>query len=268
MSADEASTTPADRHAPDFEAQRRTAQRDRDEARADRERAAAHLADAYRDDLTGALSRRPGRECLEREITRAHAARTSLTVAYADVDGLKRVNDQRGHAGGDRLLRQVGAALINNLRPYDLVIRDGGDEFVCALIDSSREDAERTMQRVLEELARYDPPAGCSVGYAELQRDDTLESLLERADKAMYLTRQPTRDHTSRPTDSRPQVSCVDCDELMSIHIEATSDTGSRSYMATCPTCRLGVRVSVPGLSSRRSGHESVDRVINLTDRT
>ena len=269
MSANEASTPPAaDQHPPSFEDERHSARRDRDEARADRARAAAHLADAYRDDLTGALSRRPGRECLEREIARALAARASLTIAYADLDGLKRVNDQRGHAGGDRLLRQVGAALINNLRPYDLVIRDGGDEFICALIDSSREEAEQIMTRVLEEVERYDPLASLSVGYAELQRDDTLESLVERADKAMYFTRQSTRDDTSLPTDGRPRVSCLHCDERMNLQIETTIDTGSRSYTASCRTCRLGVRVSVPGRSSRFTGHENVDRTINLTDRT
>ena len=58
---------------------------------------------------------------------------SSLAAAFVDVDKLKAVNDSRGHAAGDRLLIEVVEALRSNLRPYDLVIRCGGDEFVCVM---------------------------------------------------------------------------------------------------------------------------------------
>ena len=54
-------------------------------------------------------------------------------VAFIDVDGLKAVNDRRGHADGDELLRGVVQCVKRNLRPYDFIMRFGGDEFVCVL---------------------------------------------------------------------------------------------------------------------------------------
>ena len=249
-------------------AESRAAQADRDEARADRERAAAHLARAYRDDLTGALSRRPGRECLEREITRAHAARTPLTVVFADVDGLKRVNDQRGHASGDHLLHAVGAALVNNLRPYDIVIRYGGDEFVCALIDSSPDDARRTLQRVHEQIVRHHPLARLSVGYAALRAGDTLDPLLERADNDMYQRRQHQRDQSARPATTQPRVDCLHCNQPMNLEPCDAYALPNPSYAATCPTCRHSIRLSVPAPPSRFPGHETVEPRITLPNRT
>ena len=228
------------------EADRRTAQRDRADARADRERAAAHLARAYRDDLTGVLTRRPGRECLERAIARAQAAPTPLTLAYADVDGLKAANDQQGHASGDRLLHAVGRALLDNLRPYDIVIRYGGDEFVCALIDCSPETAVRTMDRVLEQLSQHEPPGRLSVGYAHLRVHDTLDRLLARADKAMYRSRQAARAPLSHPPQAWPDLSCLTCSTRMELQLDVTTNTPRPSCTASCPSCRHRVLLSGP----------------------
>ena len=254
--------------APGQHAEDRSAQRDRDAARADRERAAEHLARVYRDDLTGALTRRPGREGLEREVNRAHESGTPLALAYADVIGLKRVNDQHGHASGDLLLRAVGEALINNLRPYDIVVRYGGDEFVCALVDSSRDDAARSMQRVMEQLARHDPLAGLSVGYAELRPDDSIDHLVERADNDMYVSRQRTLDLSSQPANGAPQISCLHCDQRMDLRVDAGSTAQNRRYTATCPACRRSVRLNVPETRSRFSSDHAVEPVIALPDRT
>jgi diguanylate cyclase (GGDEF)-like protein len=242
----------------------RAAQRDRDDARADRERAAVHLAQAYRDDLTGTLTRRPGRACLEREISRARAARTPFTLAFADVDGLKHVNDHSGHASGDRLLQAVGAALLDNLRPYDIVIRYGGDEFVCALLDSSPDDAQRIMTRVQDQLARHDPPVRLSVGYADLRPDDSLDHLLQRADRAMYLTRTGPQGRGTPSTRAWPEMSCVPCNERMDVHIDTSSDLGGT---ATCRTCGHSIRLR-PAHSPVRHRVNAVEPVITLTDRT
>ncbi len=84
---------------------------------------------ASTDDLTGLLRRGAGLALLEREIDRSRRTETRLVVAFVDVDGLKRVNDELGHAAGDRLLSDVAAVLRSRLRSYDLVMRWGGDEF-------------------------------------------------------------------------------------------------------------------------------------------
>ena len=242
----------------------RAAQRDRDDARADRQRAAAHLAQAYRDDLTGALTRRPGRACLEREIRQARKAGTPLTLAFADVDGLKHVNDHSGHANGDRLLQAVGAALLDNLRPYDIVIRYGGDEFVCGLIDSSPDDAQRTMARVQDHLAMHDPPARLSVGYADLRPDDSLDQLLQRADSAMYLTRTHPQRRGASGTAAWPKMICVPCEGRMELHVDRTSVLRAT---ATCRACGHSIRLRIAATPARHTPRAD-ETVITLTDRT
>ena len=242
----------------------RAAQRDRDDARADRERAAAHLAQAYRDDLTGALTRGPGREYLEREMSHARVAGTPFTLAFADVDGLKQVNDHSGHVNGDRLLQAVGAALLDNLRPYDIVIRYGGDEFVCALIDSSPDDARSIIARVQDQLARHDPPARLSVGYADLRSDDSLDQLLQRADSAMYLTRTHPQRRGAAGTAAWPQTSCLACNDRMDVRVDPTSDSAAT---ATCRACGHSIRLRLAQSPARREAHNG-EPVINLTDRT
>src|SRR6202165_791873 len=105
---------------------------------------------AAMDDLTGTLRRGTGLTALQREIARAHrVGGDGIVVAFMDVDGLKHVNDTAGHAAGDQLLREVAAAIRERGRSYDLVFRYGGDEFVCALVDVTLEQAQRTVVDIL-----------------------------------------------------------------------------------------------------------------------
>jgi len=103
---------------------------DRHSAALDRLDASDTLHVAYHDSLTGVLVRSAGREQLNQCVDRARRASEPLIVAYVDVDHLKDVNDQRGHAAGNQLLRQVARCLRNGLRSYDIIVRYGGDEFV------------------------------------------------------------------------------------------------------------------------------------------
>ena len=141
------------------------------------------------DDLTGILRRGTGLTALQREIARAHrVGGQGIVVAFMDVDGLKHVNDSAGHAAGDQVLRDVAAAIRKRVRPYDVVFRYGGDEFVCALVDVTLEQARRTIVDI-EDSVRSRSGHSFSVGFASVGADDTADSVLERADSALYLER-------------------------------------------------------------------------------
>jgi diguanylate cyclase (GGDEF)-like protein len=154
-------------------------------------------SEAALDDLTGALRRGVGLRLLQAEIDRVRRAQSELVVAFVDVDGLKRVNDERGHAAGDQLLRQVADTLRRRLRSYDLVIRYGGDEFVCAMSGVGAELAGAKLALISAELNGMDGRPAISAGLAELDTDpdlhDTAATLVARADAALYQGRDRRR---------------------------------------------------------------------------
>ena len=130
---------------------------------------------------------------LEREIARSRRTREPLALAFVDVDRLKGINDAPGHAAGDRMLLEVARTLKAKLRGYDLIFRYGGDEFVCALAGLHVDDASTRMSLVQATLSDGSEHGSVSVGVAELQDDDSLESLMARADGALYLMRHQER---------------------------------------------------------------------------
>src|ERR1700674_4886055 len=136
------------------------------------------------DELTGVLRRAAGISVLDREVARARRQKVPLTVAFLDVDGLKEANDKRGHKAGDELLRGLSTILRGSLRAQDLVLRYGGDEFVCALPDTVA-DAGRAKLSWIQTEAQS-KGIGFSVGGAQLERSDDVVSLLGRADAEMY----------------------------------------------------------------------------------
>ena len=173
-------------------AERAEAMRQRLEAARDRAVAAADRAAAEVDELTSVRRRRPGMAQLQREMARARRGPDQMVVAFVDVDGLKRMNDTQGHLAGDRLLVSVADALRAKLRSYDLIMRFGGDEFVCVLPQADLPDVRRRFEEVSRGLASVRPPASITVGFATLRDDDSAESIIHRADEDL-LARRRTR---------------------------------------------------------------------------
>ncbi len=167
----------------------------------ERRQAEARLeALAYRDALTGLMNRTLFLRMAE-HMLREHRRRAAMmALLFIDLDHFKEVNDSHGHATGDRLLVEVAGRLQSEVRESDLACRYAGDEFVVALADLGTAEAlEDLVGRLHAHLSRplrieaCSLQVGASIGVALAQPDDTLASLLERADQAMYDAKQAGR---------------------------------------------------------------------------
>jgi diguanylate cyclase (GGDEF)-like protein len=159
---------------------------DRQESKLDRELAAT-------DELTGARRRGAGLEDLQREIDRARRTGETLVAAYVDLDGLKAVNDEHGHRAGDELLRDVVTRLRRDMRPYDLLMRLGGDEFLCVLSGVDEDEARRRFERLGTELRAGPTVRSVSIGIGELRDGEGPQELVDRADQDLLAGRARTR---------------------------------------------------------------------------
>jgi diguanylate cyclase (GGDEF)-like protein len=143
---------------------------------------------AVTDELTGLYNRHYMREELRRMT--AHAARRDrpFAVISLDVDGLKRVNDSRGHQAGDALLRGIADALRIVLRSEDIAVRTGGDEFVVLLPDADRGDAVKVAHRIRQRIAALGDhgAGGVSSGIAVWRRGVEPDETLRLADEELY----------------------------------------------------------------------------------
>lgn len=172
---------------------RTSAELDREIASTDRDVSQQDRTDASTDHLTGVYDRRSGFDTLGRELDRARRTGQPLVLAFFDVDGLKATNDAHGHAAGDQVLVEVATALRDHLRSYDVVMRYGGDEFVCALPGITLVEAKARFASMNDVLALLPRQTSVSVGIAELQPGDTVDNLTARADADLYATRRRHR---------------------------------------------------------------------------
>jgi diguanylate cyclase (GGDEF)-like protein len=172
---------------------RRHAALDREAAARDRQQLQAEIHRSQLDELTGAYRRGIGELLVSHEMERARRVGRILHLAFIDVDRLKATNDDLGHAAGDDILRRVFSAFQARLRPYDPIIRWGGDEFVCAIPGLTTEDALNRVLGARSDLAQLDPSISVSTGLAVLEDEDTLTMLVARADAALIEARRQRR---------------------------------------------------------------------------
>lgn len=154
------------------------------------------------DPLTFLFNRRAIIRELQDEVLRAERYNTPLSISLVDVDNFKTVNDTHGHPIGDEVLRQVAHQLREGIRHPDIVGRYGGEEFLILLpssgINAATEQASRLCRQVRETVVHVKEHAvkiTLSIGVAQLRPGkDTWETLLNRADNAMYEAKSNGRD--------------------------------------------------------------------------
>jgi diguanylate cyclase (GGDEF)-like protein len=142
---------------------------------------------AHTDELTGLLNRRAWQEELPREMARAKREDWPLCVAMLDIDGLKKLNDTRGHHAGDQLLKQNAAAWSSALRSFDRLARYGGDEFAAVLTGCRLDDAQKLVDRLVD--ATPDDHS-VSVGLAEWDGTQDVHALMTEADARLYAAKE------------------------------------------------------------------------------
>lgn len=145
------------------------------------------------DHLTGVLNRHAMLHCLQEEHERMARKQGSSCICMMDLDYFKNVNDTYGHQTGDRVLQEAVRYVVNALRKYDTVFRYGGEEFMICLPDIGLTEAVQTIDRVREGLSQLaisikdhgDIYITASFGVTNMDPDDSLENMIQKADHAL-----------------------------------------------------------------------------------
>ncbi len=173
------------------------------------------LAEARTDIVTGLKNRR----AFDEELSRLFAQRQRLgghfSLMMIDIDGFKNLNDTHGHLSGDVVLRSVGHVLSTTLREMDIVYRYGGDEFVAICPGAKLQEAAVAAERVRQAVADATVPlkrsflqVTISLGVAEVTTAEIAESLIQRADDALFAAKHAGRNGIhlhNEQTDGVPQ---------------------------------------------------------------
>ena len=148
---------------------------------------------ARTDELTGLANRRAWDEELSRELARARREQQPVCVAMLDLDHFKRFNDDHGHQAGDRLLKELSATWREVLRPTDVLVRYGGEEFVVLLPNCELETGIEVIERLREATPQGET---CSAGVVCWDGSESPDALVSRADGALYRAKREGRDRT------------------------------------------------------------------------
>jgi diguanylate cyclase (GGDEF)-like protein len=164
------------------------------------------------DELTGSYNMRAFSSMLQRSFRQAVRYGHALSVVMIDSDNLKQVNDKHGHESGNRLLQHLVRCIREQLRGSDVMARFGGDEFILLLPETNSKGALDVAERIRKavESSRFDVRSGdtnitVSLGIASYPEDGAnLDVILDKADKAMYRSKQRGRNRVVAYTDDEP----------------------------------------------------------------
>ena len=171
--------------------------------------------------LTDELTRLPNRRAfmrrLEDEVSRVQRHGFPLSLVLMDLDFFKRINDLRGHAAGDDVLRSYSEDVLSIFRHHDLVARYGGEEFAALLPNTAQDGVVCALEKVRRRLDEVIQMRGTeavplptfSAGVAQFQTGETISSLIERADSALYAAKRKGRDRvevSDQGADQKTQV--------------------------------------------------------------
>ncbi|ASP39551.1 diguanylate cyclase response regulator [Bacterioplanes sanyensis] len=151
---------------------------------------------AMRDQLTGLYNRHYLMEHIGQRLSRCHRHGYQMAALMIDIDHFKRINDELGHQQGDDVLTSLGTFLCSYFRTEDLVARLGGEEFLVVLDpcpDGHMMDKAQQLLHAVEQLNPAGTPITISIGATSVKKDDSLGSLLKRADDALYQAKQQGR---------------------------------------------------------------------------
>jgi diguanylate cyclase (GGDEF)-like protein len=156
---------------------------------------------SVRDELTGLYNRRGFLNFAEEQFKLACSGRRELLVVFADVDGLKAINDGYGHSEGDQALKKAAEVLLTVFRNTDVVARLGGDEFVALALDCTPAGLVRInahFDKLLRTINDLDKPWKLSISVGAVQVDSrhqlSIEELLAKADGIMYDQKRAKRE--------------------------------------------------------------------------
>lgn len=159
------------------------------------------------DHLTGLFNRRYFDEALGREIDRARETGRPMSLAICDLDHFKKLNDNWGHAVGDSVLKHFAGIMKNNTKGKDIAARYGGEEFALILPDTEARDARKLLETIRQALYNRNLVAtrtkkrighvSASFGLAGLRDDDTVETLIARADELLYVAKNRGRNNVA-----------------------------------------------------------------------
>lgn len=158
---------------------------------------------ATTDELTGLYNRRMFKELCNKEIGRAKRHHNVFSLAILDIDYFKNINDTHGHDIGDFVLKTMSQLCMEKIRQDDSLARWGGEEFVLLLPNTDLKEAVELCERLRQTIAEYNfsqlPQITVSFGLTEFVPEDNIESLLKRADQALYAAKKSGRNRVCTP---------------------------------------------------------------------
>ncbi|HSM73555.1 MAG TPA: diguanylate cyclase, partial [Desulfobacterales bacterium] len=168
---------------------------------------------AITDALTNLHNSRYFYNQVELEVNRSNRYKHPLSMLLLDIDHFKEYNDTYGHLEGDKVLQRLGAIIRSCLRRMDSAYRYGGEEFTVLLPETNCEEAVTVAERIRAsvEASVFEPAPGkqiqvtISIGVTQFQPEEDLTQFIQRADRAMYLSKQSGRNKvTAIPTRQTP----------------------------------------------------------------